>query len=461
MILKITPIQRSLMRHPTLSHTLSFLLVLLLAPFARADVKLPAVLGSHMVLQQEFPLPIWGLADSGEKVSVQLDDRAAVATVADAKGNWRVDLGPLKADGGKPHHLTVTGKNTVTLDDLLIGEVWLASGQSNMAKTPDKGQLGDADQTQIRLLQVPAVQARTFAKDVDARWAVCTRETAGGFSAVAYFFGRRLHADLKVPIGLINASRGSTAIEQFLPPAKPGDRGGGAMYNGSIAPLIPISVRGVIWYQGEANRADGVAYSTKQRTLIEGWRKLWGREFSFDLVQIAPFKGYEDKYDIPSLWEAQLSALKLPRVGVAVINDTAGNMATIHPGNKDKVGERLALWALAKDYGHGDIEYCSPLYKSMTVEGNKVRLKFTHAQGLKTNDAKPPTEFEVAGEDGKFAAATATIDGQDVVVEATGVAKPVTARHAWRNTPIVNLVNGAGLPCPSFHTDNWQGGSGE
>lgn len=461
MILKITPVQRSLMRYPTLSHTLPFLLLPLLAPCARAEVKLPSVLGSHMVLQRELPLPIWGWADSGEKVSVQLDDRAAVTTVADAKGNWRVDLAPLKADEGKPHRLTATGKNTVTLDDLLIGEVWLASGQSNMAKTPDKGQLMDADQPQMRMLQVPAVQARTPAKDVDASWAVCTRETAGGFSAVAYFFGHRLRADLNVPIGLINASRGSTAIEQFLPPAKPSDRGGGAMYNGSIAPLIPISVRGVIWYQGEANRADGLAYAAKQQTLIEGWRKLWGREFSFDLVQIAPFTGYGDKFDIPSLWEAQLSALKLPHVGVAVINDTAGNMATIHPGNKDKVGERLALWALAKDYGRGDIEYCSPLYKSMTVEGNKVRLKFSHAKGLKTNDAKPPAEFEVAGEDGKFAPATATIDGQDVVVEATGVAKPVTVRHAWRNTPKVNLVNGAGLPCPSFHTDNWQGGSGE
>jgi sialate O-acetylesterase len=317
-----------------------------IASRSAADVKLPSVLGSHMVLQRELPLPVWGTGDPGEQVSVRLDDGGPVSTTTDAVGRWRVNVGPFKADGGKPHRLAVSGKNIIMLDDLLIGEVWLASGQSNMAKSPDAAGLKDAQQPQIRLFQVPAVQARAPAKDVDARWAACTPDSAAGFSAVAYFFGRKLHEQLKVPVGLINASRGSTAIEQFFAPSKPGDRGG-AMYNGSIAPLIPISIRGVIWYQGEANRADGLAYAAKQQALIEGWRKLWSRDFSFDLVQIAPFTGYGDKYDIPSLWEAQLSGLKLPHVGVAVINDTAGNMANIHPGNKDKVGERLALWALA------------------------------------------------------------------------------------------------------------------
>ncbi len=224
----------------------------------------------------------WGWAGAGEKVSVRLDDRAIGTAIADGKGNWRVNFEPLKADGGKPHTLTFTGKNSITLDDLVIGEVWLASGQSNMARSVGKAAAREVEQPAIRLLQVPAVLSKTVAQDVAAQWTTCTPETAADFSAVAYYFGRRLHDELKVPIGLINASRGSTAIEQFLPGATPGQRGG-VLFNGSIAPLHPIAIRGVIWYQGEANvkMNDGLRYAPKMKSLIEGWRNCGAGPFHF------------------------------------------------------------------------------------------------------------------------------------------------------------------------------------
>ena len=432
---------------------------MLLMPFAQpaiADVKLPAVFGSHMVLQRELPVKIWGWADPGEKVTVKFD-KQIVSTQGDENGDWRVTLEPMKGDG-QEHILTVSGKNQIVLEDVLIGEVWLGSGQSNMAHGIGSKAGAEANQPEIRLLNVPGNFSKAPVRDVSAAWSRCTEQTATNFSEVLYYFGERLHHELNVPIGLINSSRGSQRIEVFLPPPQ-----AGPLYNGAIAPLIPFTLRGVIWYQGEANvqLRDGFAYAAKQSALINGWRQAWGRDFSFYLVQIAPFAGYKTNCDLPPLWEAQLTGLKMPHVGVAVINDTAGNMKTIHPGNKDKVGQRLASWALAKDYGRTDIEYCSPMFKSSKVEGGKIRLFFTHAKGLKASDGKPLTGFEIAGADGKYVPALATIDGETVLVESAAVSTPVKARYAWSNTPIVNLVNGAGLPSSAFHTDNWQGGIAE
>jgi len=432
---------------------------MLLMPFAQpaiADVKLPAVFGSHMVLQRELPIQIWGWSEPGEKVTVRLDDHVA-STQGDAEGNWRVTLEPMKSDG-KAHVLAVTGKNQVVSEDILIGEVWLGSGQSNMARgIGNKAGVG-ANQPEIRLFNVPPNFSKVPLRDVSAIWSCCTEQTVTNFSEVLYYFGDRLHHELNVPIGLINSSRGSQAIEVFLPPPT-----AGPLYNGAIAPLIPFTLRGMIWYQGEANvqRRDGFSYAAKQTALINGWRKAWGRDFSFYLVQLAPFSGYKTNCDLAPLWEAQLTGLKMPHVGVAVINDTAGNMKTIHPGNKDKVGQRLAGWALAKDYGRTDIEYCSPMLKSSEVEGKKIRLFFSHAKGLRASDGQPLTEFEIAGKDGQYVPAQASIDGETVVVESPAVTSPVTVRYAWRNTPAVNLVNGAGLPASAFHTDNWQGGTAE
>jgi sialate O-acetylesterase len=427
----------------------------LAAAKTRAAATVSPMFQDHMVLQRDLPVPVWGWAEPGEKVTVTLDGQSA-QTQADPKGAWRVDLKPLKADG-KPHTLVIAAVNTIKIEDVLIGEVWFGSGQSNMAYTIGKDLDNRMDLPQVRLLHVPTRMERKPQTTFEATWKICTPETVADFSAVQFHFGRRLHDELKVPIGVVNASRGSTAIEQFMPPPK-----AGPLYNGSIAPVIPFAIRGVIWYQGEANvqQGAGLTYAEKLKTMLDGWRAAWGRDFSFYLVQLAPLKNYKADL-LPPVWEAQTSALKWPGVGMTVSTDLAGNMTNIHPGNKKEYGHRLAFWALAKDYGRTGLECSGPLYKSMTREGVRVRLCFTHADKLKSSDGKSLTEFEIAGADGKYAAATATIDGNTIVVEAPDVSEPRSVRFAWKNAPSPNLINGAGLPAAPFRTEGWQGGAAE
>ena len=309
---------------------------------------------------------------------------------------------------------------------------------------------------------VPKVQVPAPAKDVKAEWLVCSPKTVaaggwGGFSAALYYFGQRLHKELDVPVGLIDSSWGGSPIEPWTVSGKKG----GGMYNGMIAPVKPLAIRGVIWYQGEANVGNGLKYYDKMKALIGGWRKVWGYDFPFYFVQLAPFSGYGPG-SLPPLWEAQVASLKIPGTGMAVTTDIVHNIGDIHPRNKHDVGNRLALWALAKEYGKKDLVYSGPLYKSMKVEGDKVRLSFAHVGGgLKSRDGKPLSEFEIAGGDGKFLPAQAAIDGDTVVVEAKEVASPTQVRFGWRNGASPNLVNKEGLPASPFQTNNWQGGTGE
>ena len=432
-------------------------------PQARADVKLPKVIDNHMVLQRDRPLPIWGWADADEEVTVKLDEAAASAK-ADAQGDWKVVLPAVKADG-KAHHMTVSGKNKIELDDILIGDVWIGSGQSNMelgigAAEKAKEQIAAADCPQIRLLLVPKVQFPKPAKDVKAEWVVCTPKTVsangwGGFSAALYYFGQRLHKELNVPIGLIDSCWGGSPIEPWTVVGK--DSGG--MYNGMIAPLQPFAIRGAIWYQGESNVGSGMKYFDKMKALIEGWRKVWGYDFPFYFVQLAPFSGYGPGA-LPAIWEAQAASLKIPATGMAVTTDIVHDLKDIHPRNKFDVGNRLALWALAKEYKK-DLVYSGPLYKSMKVEGEAVRLCFAHAAGLKSRDGKPLSEFEIAAADGKFVPARAAIDGDTVLVEAKEVPAPAQVRFGWHHMANPNLANKEGLPASPFQTNTWQGGTGE
>jgi sialate O-acetylesterase len=436
-----------------------------LAATARADVTLPAVIGSHMVLQRERPLPIWGWAEPGEEVTVTLDAQK-VSAKADDKGRWKVTLEPVKAEGtladAKPHTMTIAGKNKIVLEDLLIGEVWLGSGQSNMEWSINqsrgaKEHTAAAERATIRLFQVPRVQTGTPAKDVKAAWDVCSPKTVGRFSAVLYHFGVRLQKDLNVPIGLINSSWGGSPIEPWLVDAKTS----GGMYNGMIAPLHPFALRGFTWYQGESNVGQGMKYRDNMEKLIKGWRGVWGTELPFYHVQIAPWSGYKADM-LPPLWEAQVASLKIPHTGMVVCTDLVDNIKDIHPGNKKPYGDRLALWALAKDYGKKDLVYSGPLYKSMKVEGNKIRVSFAHVGGgLQARDGKALSEFEIAGKDGKFAAAEATIDGNTVVAQAPGVAEPTQIRFGWRNTANPNLMNKEGLPASPFRSLDWHGGTAE
>jgi sialate O-acetylesterase len=441
-------------------------LVLVSTSFAapvQADVTLPKIFGSNMVLQQGQPIRVWGWADVGEKVSVDLDDQTATA-VADDKGNWRVDLPTKKADG-KTYTMSVSGKNQIELKNILVGEVWLGSGQSNMAMTvkgvkdADK-EIAAAKHPQIRLFLVPRAKAGAPAKDTTGgAWQECSPETVPNFSATAYYFARELQKELKVPVGIIASSWGGTKIEPWTPK----NGAGAVLYNGMIHPLAPFSLRGVIWYQGESNVLSlaGLKYHDMKKQLIEDWRKAWGNDnLSFYYVHIAPWGGRYGAGELPKLWEAQTKSLSLPHTGMAVITDAVDNINDIHPKSKQVVGKRLALWALAKNY-EKDIVYSGPLYKSMKVDGNKIRIEFAHAEGLASRDDKDLTEFTIAGADGNFVPAKATIDGDTVVVQADGVAAPKHVRFGWHKVCNPNLVNKAGLPAAPFHTDGWQGGTGE
>ena len=438
---------------------------LLLAADVRAEVSLPAVFGSHMVLQRDVPIPVWGWAAPGEEVTVTLGTASAKAK-ADADGGWRVEL-PALPVGKDPHTLTVAAGNTIQLDDILVGDVWLGSGQSNMewglaASGNAKENIAAADHPRLRLLHVPKVQSQTSRyRIVNAQWKVCTPQTVPAFSAVLYHFGVAIQKELDVPVGLIAAAWGGAAIEPFTLH----DGKGGGIYNGLIGPLAPFPIRGVLWYQGETNTIakNGFDYLGKMERLVGGWRSAWARpDLPFYFVQIAPWSG--DRYapgELPKLWEAQSAALAMPHTGMVVTTDLVDNLADIHPRNKHDVGGRLARVALAKAYGKPGIVHSGPLYASQRVEGGTIRISFAHATGLASRDGKPLAEFEIAGADKNYVPATATIDGETVVVSALGVAAPQFVRFGWRNIAQPNLVNAAGLPAGPFQTDGWRGVTGE
>ena len=439
---------------------------------ALADVKLPDLFGDHMVLQRDQLLPIWGWADPGEQVTVKLDHATATA-IADNQGNWKVMLPALHADGD-PHRMIVSGRNTVVVEDILIGDVWLGSGQSNMEFTMGccsnaREATTNAIHPQIRLMTVPKVRVPQPARDIavpgavdgkkESVWQPSAQMSAANFSGVLYFFGLRLHKELGVPIGLIGSSFGGSGIEFW----QVSNGTNADMYNGMIAPVKPFRIRGVLWYQGEANVENGLRYADQMKDLIEGWRKVWGYDFPFYFVQIAPCAAWYKPDSLPWLWEAQVATLKIPGTGMAVTTDLVetNKLGDIHPGNKIDVGNRLARWALAKEYKQ-DIVYSGPLYKAMKVEGARIRLSFAHVGGgLQSRDNNPLTEFEIAGADDKFVPATAAIDGPTLVVESPQVTAPTQVRFGWRNVANPNLVNKAGLPASPFHTSNWRGGTGE
>ena len=455
---------------------------------AQADVKLPKVLASHMVLQQKMPVPIWGTADAGEDVTVSIGDNKA-ATKAGADGKWSVKLKELTAGGG-PLEVVVKGKNEIKLTDVLVGEVWVASGQSNMewsvsnSNNPQE-EIAAAKYPNIRLFHVKKVPSVLPADEVvlDRDWSECSPETIGNFSAVAYFFGREIHKELNVPVGLINTSWGGTAIEPWTPivgfesveslkplaekvkeqQAKPEGAKAGAgghmhLYNGMVHPLVPFGIRGALWYQGESNRGNGVAYEQRMHALINGWRSVWNQgDFPFLFVQLAPYKyvkppATDPNHFIPQVWEAQTKTLALKNTGMAVTTDIT-NVDDIHPRNKQDVGKRLALWALAKTYGKTGLVYSGPLYKSSKVEGNKVRIDFDHVGGgLKSRDGKPLSWFTIAGKEGDFVEATATIDGNSVVVSSDKITEPAAVRFGWNELAEPNLMNAEGLPAGPFRT---------
>jgi len=459
---------------------------------AAAEVKLSGVFGDYMVLQQQQPIRVFGWAKPGEKVTAELAGKTAGATAGE-DGYFRLELPAMKADG-KAYTLKVQGENTIELEDVLLGEVWLCSGQSNMEWTVSQSlnaqeEIAAADHPQIRLFNVGGhVASAEPLTDPRGQWEVCSPKTVGGFTAVGYFFGRKLQKELGVPVGLVGTNWGGTRIEPWTPlvgfeqvpelkdyvesieAAGSGKPKGGAthLYNGMVHALTPLSVRGAIWYQGESNAGDGLRYEYLKEALVKGWRTVFENDdLSFYWVQLA---NYQQPSNDPAgggwgpVREGQRRALRVPGTGMAVIIDI-GEAGDIHPKNKQDVGKRLALWALAKDYGR-DVVCSGPLYKGMKVEGDKIRIMFDHVdgglmtgkkEGLEPTKEVPGaalTQFAIQAADGTWHWANAKIDGETVVVSAEGVSEPKNVRFGYQSNPAdINLYNKAGLPASPFTTD--------
>ena len=486
-------------------------LVALTGTEARADVKLPNIFGNHMVLQQGQKNKVWGLAEAGEAVTVTIDKQSHQAT-AGANGQWHVMLDPLAVGG--PYAMSVKGKNEIKFDDILVGEVWICSGQSNMQWSVNSSTDPDLERAaakfpKIRMINFPqvGVQEPIWTHN-DRQWQVCTPETVGGFSAVGYFFGRQLHQTLDVPIGMINNAWGGSACEAWIAREtlaadekyKPlidrwagmeksfaelsaktaptddekkalaglngqmrGNHRPANIYNGVLKSHLGYGIKGAIWYQGESNASRAYQYRDLFPLMIDSWRKEWGQgDFPFYWVQLADFMG-EKAEPADSAWaelrEAQtMTMTRLPKTGEAVIIDI-GEGKDIHPKNKVDVGRRLARWALVNDYGVPGIAPRSPLYKSLEKQGGKIALTFEHVTGgWRPFDVNEPRGFTIAGEDKKFVNAQAKVLPSGLIeVWSDAVKEPVSVRYAWADNPICNMFSGAGLPLTPFRTDDWPG----
>lgn len=447
-------------------HRLFFLVLATIScSSSNAPLRLHALFSDHMVLQRDASVPIWGWAEPGETVTVSPAWGDAVEGTASESGRWSVSV--RTPDAGGPSTMSVaTSDTTITIQDIVFGEVWVGSGQSNM-EMPLSGwppnDLIDGSETAIATANFPMIRMFTVERtvslipkdDVNGKWIVASLETVGEFSATAHFFAKALHAGLDVPIGIIHSSWGGTPAEAWVPGFEtvnePVEQNSPSMlFNGMIAPIVPYAMKGVIWYQGESNVGRGKQYETLFPTLIRSWRSQWGLgDFPFYYVQIAPFKyGESEPSPAAELREAQRLTLSLPNTGMVVTTDI-GNPTNIHPANKKDVGERLALWALSRTYGQ-ELVYSGPLADRADFAGRQVVVHFQHVgSGLVAKNG-PLTDFELAGADGVFHPAKAIISGETVVVTSIKVTQPVAIRFGWREAAQPNLFNKEGLPASSF-----------
>ncbi len=488
------------------------------AGMALAEVKLPAIFSDNMILQRGMKVPVWGWSDPGEKITAELGGHVAT-TIAGKDGKWKLWLGPL--DAGGPFELKITGKNSITLKNVLVGEVWICSGQSNMAMEVKSclnagEEISTANYPRIRHFQVKRAKAAKPLEDVAPvpdsdgswlnKWEVTDPSNVGHYTGVGYFFIRDIYRDLHVPVGIISVSWGGTTAEAWTPhdtlandpelrlilknwpdynndeewlkveyakfekQVKEAKKKGtepplyfnqpSVLYNGIIAPVVPFGMRGVIWYQGESNAYRAYQYRDLFPAMIEQWRKEWGQGvFPFLFVQLANY--HFEPQVFPELREAQSMALALPNTAMTVTIDI-GDSSDIHPKNKQEVGRRLSLAARKLAYGE-QLIWSGPLFKSMLVQGGKCRLSFSHTgDGLTTPGGQPPEGFVIAGPDRKFVKARAIIHGNQVIVWNEQVSHPVAVRYAWANHPGgCNLYNKSGelvnLPASPFRTDDWPG----
>lgn len=481
-----------------------------------AQVKLPAIISDNMVLQQNQNVALWGWAAPNEQVTIKPSwTKKSITTKADASGKWLVNIKTEKAGG--PYSITFQASNSIEIKNVLLGEVWLAGGQSNMeffmAKVEKSGsyngEIHVAEETplanfpNIRYIDIENKVADEPQADTKGNWIACSPQTVGSFSAVAYYFAKDIYQKTGLPIGIINSTWGGTPAESWtkkeilqadtalspiltryeqtvkaypaafatyktelekwradtakLKPSAPtepiGPRSNKSpykLYNGMIAPILPYTLKGVIWYQGENNAPYAFQYRKLFSTMINEWRTEFNNQnMPFYFVQISPHRSQNAE-----IRDAQLYVYNhVKNTGIVITTDN-GDSLNIHPRNKKIVGERLALWARHFNYGEKDLTYTAPIYKSFKIEGNKIRIYFDHVEdGLKAEDNL--IEFTIAGADKKFIPANAKVDGHSILVSAENVVNPTAVRFAWRNVPKPNLFSKSGLPVSPFRTDEW------
>lgn len=443
------------------------------------------------VLQRGMSVPIWGMAEDGEKVTVSIDNQQATATASG--GRWMVRLKPMKAGG--PHTMTVAGENTIEIGNVVIGEVWLASGQSNMDLPLSMTENGEAVAAYsadplIRQFKVPMASADLPQIDIDprmvlppgvgtaGRWEESSPEKTIEFSAVAYYFARDLRKRLNLPIGIINSALGGTMAQEWTsrdalladPRLRPlaetlqPDSGGPfkgkpcGLYNAMVAPLVPYAIRGIIWYQGESDAGMAYQYRALLPGMISDWRGAWGEgDVPFLIVQLAPFtKIHPEPHESAQaeLRESQLIASQTVGNAALIVTTDCGDEDDVHPRRKQPVGKRLALAARALAY-RDKIAHSGPIYESIEIDGDRAILSFAHARGGLIALGGELTGFTIAGPDRVFRAAEAQIRGDQITVRSPVVPQPVAVRMGWAGYPVVNLYNKAGLPASPFRTDSF------
>ena len=461
-------------------------------------VSMPNIIGNNMVLQQKTQVPVWGWAAAGTNVTITASWGETVTTTAETTGKWMTKIQtPIAIPGQAPAYtLTITGPaNTITFSNILVGEVWLCSGQSNMwfqmkynsadvqGVVDSENEIAAANYPNIRLFTVLRGTSASPVVNCTGSWSGCTPATVATFSAASYYFGRELYKNqaLNVPIGLIHSSYSGSAIQAWVKDSvlrsdddlktlyidktytsdisKPA-----FIYNAMIAPIIPFAIKGAIWYQGESNVGDGATYTKANIAFINNWRKDWGTDFSFYAVQLTPYMSSAQikdvNYNRATFREYQRNITTLPKTGIIPTCDLLINkdeVAVVHPQNKKDVGIRLANWALAKDYNQS-VQYLGPVYQSFTVEVTKIRINFTPesmGSGLMTKDGTNLTCFKISGADKMFYSASAVIDGNSIVVSSPSVKIPVAVRFAFSDGAMSNLINKEGIAAYPFKTDSW------
>lgn len=475
--------------HNHIKTCLAFALVLLCCG-ASAQLRLPKVIGDNMVMQCKQEVPVWGRAAQNSPVTVKFGGQVK-STTANADGYWKVYLSPLKASATPAQMRIASGKDSIILHHILVGEVWLCAGQSNM-EYPMKGGYSQAPPkrgadsaalalaTHNPLIRLFKIERKLNVPDVQSTgWQECGGTSLEQFSAFGYFFAKNLQQKLNVPVGMIESAWGATQIEQWTPaeayinaPVFNGELNptthimngveAGKIYDSMVKPLAPFAIRGWLWYQGESNciTHDGMHYADKMQAIIKSWREAWGGKLPFYYVTLAPCY-YTHRKDplkhtpetLPEIWEAQTAALHIPNTEMVPTSDLVDILGDIHPSYKWEVGRRLAILAFNKQYGLKHLEYTGPRFKSIKVKGHHLVITFTHADGLKTSDGQPVNWLEITGEGGKRRQAQAQIKGNKLIVYSRDITSPQQIFFGWNEIAQPNLMNSAGLPAMPFHAE--------